>query len=119
MLERLLILFALTLTVQSAGAVTIYKFTDAQGVVSFSDRPTPGASVMVFRDRMVERIDQQVHLSVRREKGVHSLYVRNDLYARSRLNSSFPASPTCWVWQGLPRHCAARSRHAVTNGWWS
>jgi murein DD-endopeptidase MepM/ murein hydrolase activator NlpD len=36
---------------------------------------------MVFRDRMVERIDGQVHLSVRREKGVHSLYVRNDLYA--------------------------------------
>ncbi|POQ04190.1 peptidoglycan DD-metalloendopeptidase family protein [Pseudomonas syringae] len=81
MLERLLILFALMLTVQSAGAVTIYKFTDADGVVSFSDRPTPGASVMVFRDRMVERIDGQVHLSVRREKGVHSLYVRNDLYA--------------------------------------
>ncbi|RMM02629.1 Peptidase, M23/M37 family, partial [Pseudomonas savastanoi] len=81
MLARLLILFALMLTVQSAGAVTIYKFTDADGVVSFSDRPTPGASVMVFRDRMVERIDGQVHLSVRREKGVHSLYVRNDLYA--------------------------------------
>ncbi|MCD5995372.1 M23 family metallopeptidase [Pseudomonas sp. CDFA 602] len=81
MLERLLILIALTLATQMAGAVTIYKTTDANGVVSFSDRPSPGSSVLVFRDRMVERIEQQVHLSIRREKGVHSLYVRNDLYA--------------------------------------
>ncbi|WP_341522069.1 M23 family metallopeptidase [Pseudomonas sp. G.S.17] len=81
MLERLLILCALLLAAQSAGAVTIYKFTDANGVVSFTDRPTPGASVMVFRDRMVEHIERQVRLTTRKEKGVDSLYVRNDLYA--------------------------------------
>jgi murein DD-endopeptidase MepM/ murein hydrolase activator NlpD len=81
MLERLSILFALTLAMQTAGAVTIYKFTDADGVVSFTDRPTSGASVVVFKDRMVERFDRQVHLSIKRDKGVHSLYVRNDLYA--------------------------------------
>ncbi len=81
MLERLLILIALTAATPAAWAITIYKTTDADGVVSFSDRASPGASVMVFRDRMVERIDQQVHLSIRRDRGVHSLYVRNDLYA--------------------------------------
>ncbi|MET0609800.1 peptidoglycan DD-metalloendopeptidase family protein [Pseudomonas caspiana] len=81
MLERLLILCALLLAAQTAGAVTIYKFTDANGVVSFTDRPTPGAAVVVFKDRMVEHIERQVHLSTKRDKGVDSLYVRNDLYA--------------------------------------
>lgn len=81
MLERLLILCALLLAAQTAGAVTIYKFTDANGVVSFTDRPTPGAAVVVFKDRMVEHIERQVHLSTRSDKGVDSLYVRNDLYA--------------------------------------
>ena len=81
MLERLLILCALLLAAQSAGAVTIYKFTDANGVVSFTDRPTPGASVVKFRDRMVEHIERQVRLTTKKEKGVDSLYVRNDLYA--------------------------------------
>ena len=79
--KRLLILCALLLAAQSAGAVTIYRFTDANGVVSFTDRPTPGASVMVFKDRMVEHIERQVKLSTKRDKGVDSLYVRNDLYA--------------------------------------
>lgn len=81
MLERLLILFALMLAMQTAGAVTIYKFTDADGVVSFTDRPTRGAAVVVFKDRMVERFDRQVHLSIKRGKNAHSLFVRNDLYA--------------------------------------
>lgn len=79
--ERLLILCALLLASQTAAAITIYKTTNADGVVSFSDRPTPGAAVMVFRDRMVERIERQVHLDVRKDKGTDSLYVRNDLYA--------------------------------------
>lgn len=81
MLERLLILTVLTVAAPAAWAITIYKTTDADGVVSFSDRSSPGASVLVFRDRMVERIEQQVHLSIKRERGVHSLYVRNDLHA--------------------------------------
>ncbi|WP_295476728.1 M23 family metallopeptidase [uncultured Pseudomonas sp.] len=81
MLDRLLIFCALSLACQAALATTIYKSTNADGVVSFSDRPTPGASVVVFRDRMVEHIERQVRLDVRKADGVHSLYVRNDLYA--------------------------------------
>jgi murein DD-endopeptidase MepM/ murein hydrolase activator NlpD len=81
MFQRLLTLCVLLLVAQSASALTIYKFTDAHGVVSFTDRPTKGASVVVFRDRMVEHIEKQVHLTVKKEKGVHSLFVRNDLFA--------------------------------------
>ncbi|MFJ3483936.1 peptidoglycan DD-metalloendopeptidase family protein [Pseudomonas sp. NPDC090202] len=81
MLERLLMVCALLLAAQSAGAVTIYRFTDANGVVSFTDHPVPGAQVMKLRERMVERIDSQVRLSVKKAKGTDSLYVRNDLYA--------------------------------------
>jgi murein DD-endopeptidase MepM/ murein hydrolase activator NlpD len=81
MFQRLLTLCALLLAAQSASALTIYKFTDAHGVVSFTDRPTKGASVVVFRDRMVEHIEKQVHLTVKKQDGVHSLFVRNDLFA--------------------------------------
>jgi murein DD-endopeptidase MepM/ murein hydrolase activator NlpD len=81
MLERLLVVCALLLAAQSAAAVTIYRFTDANGVVSFTDQPVPGAQVMKLRERMVERIDSQVRLNVKKAKGVDSLYVRNDLYA--------------------------------------
>lgn len=81
MLQRLTILCVLLLTAQSAAALTIYKFTDANGVVSFTDRPTPGSAVVVFRDRMVEHFERQVHLDVKKANGIDSLYVRNDLYA--------------------------------------
>ncbi|RAU48603.1 MULTISPECIES: M23 family metallopeptidase [unclassified Pseudomonas] len=81
MLERLLVVCAFLLAAQSAAAVTIYRYTDANGVVSFTDHPVPGAQVMKLRERMVERIDSQVRLSVRKAKGTDSLYVRNDLYA--------------------------------------
>jgi len=81
MLERLLLLCALLLTAESSAAMTIYKFTDANGVVSFTDRPTPGATVVVPRERIVEHLEQQVHLNIKKDKGIHSLFVRNDTYA--------------------------------------
>ncbi len=81
MFERLLIVCALLLAAQTAEAITIYRFVDANGVVSFSDRAVPGAQVMKLRERMVEHFDSQVRLSVKKTKGTDSLYVRNDLYA--------------------------------------
>ncbi|MEA9977474.1 MULTISPECIES: peptidoglycan DD-metalloendopeptidase family protein [unclassified Pseudomonas] len=81
MLKRPLLLCVLLLTAQTASALTIYKFTDANGVVSFTDRPTAGATVVVPRERIVEHLEHQVHLETRRDKGVHSLSVRNDTYA--------------------------------------
>ena len=81
MLARLLVFCGLFIAATSAMAVTIYKSKDAYGVVSYSDRPSRGAKVLVFRDRMDERLEGQVHLSVKKHKGTHSLFVRNDLYA--------------------------------------
>lgn len=79
-LLRTVTLLAL-LASSGAGAATIYKFTDAQGVVNYTDRQTPGAKVLVFRDRMVERFEQQVRLLTQRGPGSTRFSVRNDLYA--------------------------------------
>ena len=73
----------------SAVAMTIYKSNDAYGVVSYSDRPSKGAQVFVFRDRMVEHLERQVYLDIKKQKGVDSVYVRNDLYAPVEIELSF------------------------------
>ncbi|WPP02346.1 M23 family metallopeptidase [Pseudomonas sp. HR96] len=62
-------------------ASTIYKFTDANGVVNYTDRQTPGAQVLVFRDRMVEHLEQQVHLDINRTPASTTFTARNELYA--------------------------------------
>ena len=69
--------------------MTIYKSTDANGVVSYSDRPSKGAQVFTFRDRMVEHLERQVYLVITKKKGADSVYVRNDLYAPVEIELSF------------------------------
>ncbi|NWB88958.1 peptidoglycan DD-metalloendopeptidase family protein [Pseudomonas gingeri] len=91
MLLRLLLSCGLLMAATSAAAMTIYKYTDANGVVSYSDRPAPGAQVFVFRDRMVEHLERQVRLDIRKQKGVDEVYVRNDLYAPVEIELSFGA----------------------------
>lgn len=89
MFARLLLFCGLFIVATSAVAMTIYKSTDANGVVSYSDRPTRGAQVFVFRDRMVEHLDRQVRLDIKKQKGVDSVFVRNDLYAPVEIELSF------------------------------
>jgi murein DD-endopeptidase MepM/ murein hydrolase activator NlpD len=89
MLARLLLLCGLFMAATSAVAVTIYKSTDANGVVSYSDRPTKGSTVFTFRDRMVEHLERQVYLVIMKKEGVDSVYVRNDLYAPVEIELSF------------------------------
>ena len=89
MLARLLLLCGLFIVATSTVAMTIYKSTDANGVVSYSDRPTRGAQVFVFRDQMVEHLDRQVRLDIKKQKGVDSVFVRNDLYAPVEIELSF------------------------------
>ncbi|CAD5105932.1 peptidoglycan DD-metalloendopeptidase family protein [Zestomonas carbonaria] len=62
-------------------ALTIYKYTDANGVVTYTDKAVSGAQVFVFRDRMVERLDNQVKLETRKHDAGETLLVRNDLFA--------------------------------------
>jgi len=71
----------MALGIGQASAATIYKYTDAYGVTSYTDRPTRGAKVLVFADRMNERLDQQVHLDVNRQAGITTFSARNELYA--------------------------------------
>ncbi|MGY4491640.1 peptidoglycan DD-metalloendopeptidase family protein [Pseudomonas sp. TE3610] len=78
---RSLLFCVLAIVCGQAGATTIYKYTDAYGVTSYTDRPTRGAKVLVFADRMNERLDQQVHLNVGKQPGVTTFSARNDLYA--------------------------------------
>jgi murein DD-endopeptidase MepM/ murein hydrolase activator NlpD len=89
MFARLLFFCGLFVACASAGAVTIYKSTDANGVVSYSDRPTKGSTVFTFRDRMVEHLERQVYLVITKKQGVDSVYVRNDLYAPVEIELSF------------------------------
>ncbi len=62
-------------------ALTVYKYVDKDGVVTYSDQAVPGAQVFVFRDRMVERLDLQVKLETKKHDAGETLLVRNDLYA--------------------------------------
>ncbi|AWT11707.1 peptidoglycan DD-metalloendopeptidase family protein [Stutzerimonas frequens] len=106
MLGRILLLLGLPLLATPALALTIYKYTDANGVVTYSDQAAPGAQVFVFSDRMVEKLDTQVKLETRKHAAGETLLVRNDLFApvdiELRLDNvenavGAPAKPIRWV----------------------
>lgn len=81
MLGRLIFLCSLLALSGQVAALTIYKFVDQNGVVTYSDRAAPGAQVFVFNDRMFERLDNQVKLETRKHEAGETLLVRNDLFA--------------------------------------
>lgn len=106
MLSRILFLCALTGLAGPAAALTVYKYTDANGVVTYSDQAAPGARVFTFQDRMVERLDAQVRLETRRHAGGETLVVRNDLFAPVNIElrveqsdnvTGAPDKPIRWV----------------------
>src|SRR3979490_1961487 len=105
---RLMLFCGLFMAATSAVAMNIYKYTDANGVVSYSDRPTAGAQVFVFRDGMVEHLEQQVRLDIKKQQGADAVYVRNDLYAPVEVELSFNAlknvsgAPLAAIRQVLP-----------------
>ncbi|HAF93682.1 MAG TPA: peptidase M23, partial [Pseudomonas sp.] len=83
-----------------------YKYTDANGVVTYSDQAAPGARVFLFRDRMVEKLDNQVKLETRKHAAGETLLVRNDLFAPVDIELSLsnvsnavgaPDKPIRWV----------------------
>lgn len=85
---------------------TIYKYTDANGVVTYTDQRTPGAKVFVFNDRMVENNDRQVYVTTRKHAGGDTLVVKNDLYAPVEIKLEIteaehvlgvPSAPINWV----------------------
>jgi murein DD-endopeptidase MepM/ murein hydrolase activator NlpD len=114
MLGRLILLCGLLTFAGQVTALTIYKYTDANGVVTYTDQAAPGAQVFVFRDRMVERLDNQVKLETKKHEAGETLLVRNDLYAPVQIELRLdkvvnavgaPAKPINWV---LPPRSAIR-----------
>ena len=59
-------------------ALTVYKYVDQNGVVTYSDQAVAGAQVFVFRDRMVERLDLQVKLETKKHAAGETLLVTSD-----------------------------------------
>ena len=106
MLGRSLLFCGLLATALPVAALTIYKYTDANGVVTYTDKAAPGAQVFVFRDRMVERLDNQVKLETKKHAAGETLLVRNDLFAPVEVELSLeqadnlsgaPERPIRWV----------------------
>lgn len=106
MLGRSFIFLLLLLATSQAAALTIYKYVDRNGTVTYSDKAVPGAQVFVFRDRMIERLDNLVKLETKKHDAGETLMIRNDLYAPVEIELSFsrlgnvvgaPAEPIRWV----------------------
>ena len=112
MLARLLFFSGLLVASSSAVAMTIYKSTDANGVVSYSDRPSKGAQVFVFQDRMVERLERQVYLDIKKQKGTDVVFVRNDLYAPVEVALAFTGMSNV---RGAPAQTIRRVLPARSN----
>lgn len=98
--------FALLLASPVLLGSTIFKYTDANGVVTYTDKRVAGAQVFVFNDRMVENNDRQVYVSTRKHDGGDTLIVKNDLYAPVEVEleiteaehvSGVPSKPINWV----------------------
>ncbi|ARU90432.1 peptidoglycan DD-metalloendopeptidase family protein [Pseudomonas sp. M30-35] len=106
MLGRLLLLFSFMTVAVDAAAITIYKYTDANGVVTYTDQKAAGAQVFVFRDRMVESLAREVKLETLKHAAGETLLVRNDLYAPVQIELSInnaenavgvPEKPISWI----------------------
>ncbi|WP_285354279.1 M23 family metallopeptidase [Pseudomonas sp. lyk4-R2A-10] len=109
---RLLFFCGLFMASTSTVAMTIYKSTDANGVVSYSDRPSKGSQVFVFQDRMVERLERQVYLDIKKQKGADVVFVRNDLYAPVEVALAFTGMSNV---RGAPAQTIRRVLPARSN----
>ncbi|WP_226500754.1 M23 family metallopeptidase [Pseudomonas sp. MWU16-30322] len=112
MLARLLFFCGLFMASTSTVAMTIYKSTDANGVVSYSDRPSKGSQVFVFQDRMVEHLERQVYLDIKKQRGTDVVFVRNDLYAPVEVALAFTGMSNV---RGAPAQTIRRVLPARSN----
>lgn len=101
-LLRHITLICLLLGAAGAGAATVYKYRDANGVIHLTDKPVKGARKIVFPDRMEEHLEQAVRVERRRLGRGEALWLVNDLYApvevelrveRARNVAHAPAGP--------------------------
>ncbi len=81
MCKKILLIAFLACIGSQVYAVTVYKYTDENGVVTYTDQAKKGAQVFVFNDRMVERIENDVKLETRKHAAGETLLLHNNLYA--------------------------------------
>lgn len=62
-------------------AAPVYKYTDSNGVVTYTDKQVSGAKVFEFNDEIVEHIETQVKLHTIKHAGGETLKIKNELYA--------------------------------------
>jgi len=80
--SRLLLFCALLTASASSVAMTLYRTTDAYGVVSYSEHDSEGAKAyVIFREPMVERLDGQVRLYSEVITGGMRFSAHNELFA--------------------------------------
>ncbi|MFZ5935541.1 peptidoglycan DD-metalloendopeptidase family protein [Pseudomonas sp. HS6-2] len=77
---RLLLFCALLSASASSMGMTIYKTVDNSGVVSYSDRYSPGAKTFELSEPILDHIDGKVRLQAETFPGGVRFMVRNDLY---------------------------------------
>lgn len=76
-----LALLLMQLGAQPALAVAVYKYRDANGVVTFTDQPTRGAKVLFYGDRFIEKLDTNVRIEKQPLQSGEMLTLVNDLHA--------------------------------------
>lgn len=81
MYKKILLMTFLACISSQGYAVTVYKYTDEHGVVTYTDQAKKGAQVFVFNDHMVERIENDVKLETRKHAAGETLLLHNNLYA--------------------------------------
>lgn len=81
MCKKILLMAFLACIGSQVYAVTVYKYTDENGVVTYTDQAKKGAQVFIFNDRMVERIENDVKLETRKHAAGETLLLHNNLYA--------------------------------------
>lgn len=81
MSKKVLAVLCTALLSSQSYAITVYKYTDANGVVTYTDQVQTGAQVFVFNDRMVERIENDIKLTTRKHEHGATLLLRNNLHA--------------------------------------
>lgn len=80
-MSRFLFACLLCLLPPLSHSATVYKFRNADGIVSFTDQPTRGAQVLYYGDRFVEKLDTRVRIETRDNGQGETLVLVNDLYS--------------------------------------
>ena len=84
---RLLLSAALLTMAAPAMAVTVYKYTDANGVVTYTDKAHPGAQIFRFgpvdtvNQDVPGEVERQVRLNTLKQGNSHTLQVNNEIFA--------------------------------------